>query len=268
MTVLRLAIAFLARDIRIALSYRVGFVLTLLSAGAGVVAIYFLSRAVGGNVSALAEYGGSYFDYAVIGLVVTNFMAAGTASGSQKVREAQLTGTLEMMIVSPNRPAVILLGSALWNHAFALVSTTTMLVVAAALGMDFSQVNVPAAALAFLTAVISFNALGLVSAAVVLAIKQGDPVTWIISGASALLAGVLYPTTVLPDQLRALAQLLPLTHALELIRRSVSTGASLTELAGPFTALLILAVSLAVLGTLALSAALEIARRDGTLSQY
>lgn len=265
----RVAAAFFMRDVRIALSYKTGFLLNMLGAVASIVGVFFLSRAFGGVVAPLLEpYGGGYFGFVVIGAAFTNFMAIGIGGIAAKIRESQMTGTLEIMLLSPNRLVVLLLGSTLWSHVFATATLLLYLVVGALLGMDVGRANVPIALLSFILAVASFNALGLLAASVVIVIKQGDPVNWIVSTASVLLAGVFYPTAVLPDALRALGQLLPLTHALELLRRSVLLGEGLATLWPSFVALIVLTVVLVGLGLFATQQAVRIAQRDGSLSQY
>jgi ABC-2 type transport system permease protein len=134
--------------------------------------------------------------------------------------------------------------------------------------MDLGDANVPMALASLLLAVLSFNALGLFSAAVVIVIKQGNPVSLLISMASILLAGVLYPISVLPGWLQAIGQVLPLTHALELVRRSALGGEGIATLWGPFLILLALTAVLLPAGLWACERAVRIAQTDGSLSQY
>lgn len=56
--------------------------------------------------------------------------------------------------------------------------------------------------------------------------KRGDPVLWLFGSASCLLGGVLFPTDLLPDALRPIAALLPITHAVNGMRAAMLTGAS------------------------------------------
>ena len=70
----------------------------------------------------------------------------------------------------------------------------------------------------------------------------------VIGSLSFFLSGVLYPVTVLPDWLRAVGQLLPLTHALAVLRGALLVGASPAALADSFVALIVFAGVLAPLG--------------------
>jgi ABC-2 type transport system permease protein len=257
------------RDMWTALSYRVGFLLSIGGSLISVFGVFFLGEAFGeGMGGSLDRYGGSYFGFAVVGVAFSNLMALGLTGVSARIREGQMMGTLELMILSPNRLGILFFSSSLWAHAQASVTLLMFLAVGMALGMDLGDANVPMALASLLLAVLSFNALGLFSAAVVIVIKQGNPVSLLISMASILLAGVLYPISVLPGWLQAIGQVLPLTHALELVRRSALGGEGIATLWGPFLFLLALTAVLLPAGLWACERAVRIAQTDGSLSQY
>ena len=266
---LRVAGAFLKRDARIAMSYRVGFALSLFGVLVNTLGIFFLSQTFGGLTAPLLEsYGGSYFGFAIVGVALTNFMAVGLSGMAGRIREGQMTGTLEIMLLSPNRLPTLLLGSTLWSHILAGIMLIPYAIAAIALGLNVAHVNLLVVAASLALALVSFNALGLLAASFVILIKQGDPVTWVVNTASVLLAGVFYPTSVLPDWLQGLGQLLPLTHALELVRRAVFHGEGFATLWPSFLALAVLTVVLLGLGLLATQVAIRVAQRDGSLSYY
>jgi ABC-2 type transport system permease protein len=257
------------RDMWTATSYRVGFALSLGGSLISLFGVFFLSEAFGGATGrTLDAYGGSYFGFAVIGVALSNLMALGLTGMSARIREGQMMGTLELMLLSPNRLGVLFFSSSLWAHAQALAILVLYVVVGLALGMDFGDANVAMSLLSLALAILAFNALGLLSAAVVIVIKQGNPVALVISMASILLAGVFYPISVLPGWLQALGQLLPLTQALELVRRAALGGEGITTLWQPFLVLAVLTAILMPLGLWASQQAVRIAQTDGSLSQY
>jgi ABC-2 type transport system permease protein len=266
---LRVIWAAFVRDRQTALSYRTGFLLSIVASVVNILGVFFLSRAFGTAGSGLiADYGGNYFSFAIVGIAFTNFMALGLGGIGGRVREGQMMGTLELMLLSPNRLGVLLLSSALWSHVVSLGSLLLYFLAGALLGVQLGQANVPMAVLSLALAIISFNALGLLAASFVIVLKQGNPVTWVIGTASVLLSGVFYPTNVLPDWLRGIGQLLPLTQALELLRRSILNGEGLATLWPPFLALLLLTVVLLPVGLVACHLAVRVAQTDGSLSQY
>jgi ABC-2 type transport system permease protein len=134
--------------------------------------------------------------------------------------------------------------------------------------MRLEHANVPFALLSLVVAVLSFNALGLCVASLIILVKRGDPLGWAIRVSSAVIGGVFYPMSVLPGWLRAFAQLLPMTHTLELLRRSLLNGEGWAELRGELLILAALTVLLFPLGLLACRLAIRVARTDGSLSHY
>jgi ABC-2 type transport system permease protein len=252
-----------------AASYRTGFLLSFGGSVFNILGIFFLSKAFGANLETPVDrYGGSYFAFAVVGVAFSTFMGLGLTGIGSRIREGQMMGTLELMLLSPNRLGVLLFSSSLWSHAQALVTLLVFLLAGVALGIDLSRVNVPMAAASLVLAIVAFNALGLIAASIVIVIKQGNPVSLIVGMASGLLGGVLYPVSVLPGWLQAIGQVLPLTHALELIRRSVLNGEGIETLWGPFLSLTILTAILLPVGLWACSRAVRLAQTDGSLSQY
>lgn len=266
---LRVAWAFIVRDLRNEISYRVGFLMRISAALVNVAIYYFIAR-VFGSVAApyLHAYGDNYFAFVVIGVAFNEYLGLGMGAIANSIRDGQATGTLELMLLSPTRLPVALLSSTLWSYLFASISVLVYMLAGVALGMRLEHANVPAALLALVLAVLSFQALGLFAASLIILLKRGDPLGWAIRISSAVLGGVFYPMSVLPGWLRALAQLLPLTHALELLRRSLLNGAGLAELRGSLLALLVLTLVLFPLGMLACALAVRVARTDGSLSHY
>jgi ABC-2 type transport system permease protein len=263
----RVAWAAFQRDRRIAISYRAGFLLGIVGSVFSIFMVFFMGVAFGDAVE-VEQYGTTYFGFALVGIAMAELMGLGLAGIGSRVREGQMTGTLELMVLSPNRLGLLLLSSSLWAHALALGMFVLYLVVAVFLGLQLDRMHVPMALASLALSILSFNALGLLAASFVIVLKQGNPVTWVVGAASMLLAGVYYPTSVLPDWLAAIGILLPLTHALELMRRSMLAGEGLDTLWGPFLALLLLTAILLPAGLCACHLAVRFAQTDGSLSQY
>jgi len=88
--------AFLWRDLLSEVSYKLSFLLQLLGIFPVVIMFFFLSRLVGNTISGpLAPYGGSYFPFVLIGISVQNYLTMSLSTFSSRLRESQLSGTLE-----------------------------------------------------------------------------------------------------------------------------------------------------------------------------
>jgi ABC-2 type transport system permease protein len=261
--------AFVVRDYRLAVSYRFGFAFEILGALVNTVLFFFVSDFFGPVVAPqIEQYGGDYFAFVIIGIASTTYLSVGLTSVSNKIRDGQLMGTLELMLISPTRLPVTLLSSAIWSHVMATFAVVTYVVGAVLLGASADATNLPLVIVTLVIAILSFNAIGLIAAAVVIVFKHGSPINWLVSAASVLLAGVFYPTTAVPPALQSLAQLLPLTPALEVIRRALLQGEGLDTLAGPFLLLCGLTAIYLPIGILACHLAVRVAQRDGSLSTY
>ncbi len=269
MTTLSLPWAFVLRDFLVARSYRIGFIMTLGGTIGSVLIFYFLSRAIGGSIGpSVAAYGSDYFGFVVVGIAFTQIVTVGLGSIGGSVRQGQVTGTLELMLISPTRASTALVSSGLYSHISAAGTAAVYLAFGVLLGLRFDNANLPIAIVAFILLVVSCNALGLVGAAAVLVLKQGNPVNWIVSGASLVLGGVFYPTSSLPDALQAVSQVLPITHALEILRRSLLLGEGLDTLWPHLLALAVLVAIYLPFGLWVCHVAVDRAREDGSLAEF
>ena len=190
-------------------------------------------------------------------------------SFSQSIRQGQVTGTLEAMLVTPTRLSTILISSSLWSFAFTSLDVVLYLLLGWLLfGVDLSRADWLAALVVQVLTIVTFSALGIISASFIMVFKQGNPLDIVLSIASSLLGGVYYPVTVLPAWLQPISALLPITYSLRAMRLAVLQGQGLAALAFDLLALAAFAVVLFPLSLLAFRWALRKARRDGSLTQY
>ncbi len=264
------ATAFLKRDLSQAISYRLSFLLQIGSIFFSVATFYFLSQLFGGAVAPqLAAYGGDYFSFVLIGLAFTGYMGLSMSNFAASIREGQMMGTLEVMLLSPTRLSTILFSSSLWSYLLTTLNVVVYLLVGVLLfGVNLSHANLAAAVIALILSITSFSSIGILSAAFVLLFKKGDPVTWLFGSVSSLLAGVYYPISVLPDWLEPLSRILPLTYALDAMRLAMLKGYSIYELRFDILVLLGFTAVLTPLAFLVFRKALKRAKMEGSLTQY
>ena len=110
--------------------------------------------------------------------------------------------------------------------AAALRSAAYLLGATLLLGLDLAAANWLTVALAVPLVIAAFSGLGLLAAGTTMLVRRMNPVAMVIGSLSFFLSGVLYPVTVLPDWLRAVGRLLPLTHTLAVLRGALLVGAS------------------------------------------
>jgi ABC-2 type transport system permease protein len=262
--------AFLKRDFSLELSYRLSFVMQLAGILFNVAIFYFMAKLFGSAVAPqLAAYGGDYFSFVLIGLAFTGFLGLSLSSFAQSIREGQMMGTLEIMLLSPTRLSAILVSSSLWGYLFTTLRVIIYLLFGAfVFGASLGKANVPAAILVMLLSITSFSGIGIISAAFVLIVKKGDPVAWALNGASSLLAGVYYPVSVLPGWLEPISRAIPLTYGLDAMRLAMLQGYSIYELRNDIFVLLGFTVVLTPLAFFIFKKALQRAKKEGSLIQY
>jgi ABC-2 type transport system permease protein len=264
------ALAFLKRDFYNAISYRLSFLLQFGGIFLIVTVFYFLSQLFGSAMATqLGVYGGDYFSFVLIGLAFSGYMGLSLSSFAQSIRENQMTGTLEIMLLSPTRLSAILLSSSLWSYVLTTVRVIIYLLLGVLVfGFSLSQANLLAALVVLLLSITSFSGIGIISAAFVLVLKKGDPISWLFGSASALLAGVFYPVSVLPDWLEPLSRLLPLTYALDAMRLTMLQGYSLFDVGFDILVLLGFTLFLTPATFMVFLLALKRAKMEGSLIQY
>jgi len=262
--------AFLSRDFRLELSYKFSFFLQFFGIFFSVFLFYFLSLLLGQAASPyLQEYGGNYFAFVLIGIAFSGYFGVGLSSYAGSIRDAQTTGTLEAMLLTPTRLSTMVLASSLWDYLMTTFRVVVYLAIGVVVfGLNLGRGNLPAALLVLALTVITFSSLGILSASFIMVFKRGDPVTWLFNSLASLLGGVYYPIGIMPGWLQQIAGLIPVTYALRAMRLALLQGASVSELVPDLAALVGFSVVLLPLSLLAFRFAVRRARVDGSLTHY
>jgi ABC-2 type transport system permease protein len=206
--------AFIYRGIITMFSYRTAMVLQILSMFISTASFYFLAKLVGfqENNPYLAQYGGNYMVFLIIGIIFQSFVSVSQSSFSQTIRNEQYMGTLESLLLSRTPLYQILTYSSLWTFIFTVINTGVILAIAVVVFKVELNINLLASTIILLLSIVSLAGIGMISAGVIMVTKQGDPISWFISIISAFLSGVYYPIEVLPKFLKGLALILPNTN--------------------------------------------------------
>jgi ABC-2 type transport system permease protein len=229
---------------------------------------FFISRLVG-TPAELAPYRGGYFDFAVVGLVVTSFSLLGLSTFNRKIVDEQRNGTFEILLASPTRLGQLLLGSLL--VPLALTTLDLVIYMGVGIGLLGSGLQVTRILLALpllgLTLAI-YSAFGILSAAFILLTKRGDPFSSLFIQLSNLLAGALFPIILLPGPLQVLARFIPTYWGLQGIRGALLTSVPPAALIEELAALLVFNALLLPLSLWAFGRAVRFCRVAGTLADY
>jgi len=268
--ILGVARAFFRRGLQEALSYRVAFGLRLIAMAFSLASFFFLARFINmGHSPLLARYGGDYLSFGLVGMVLLNLQHTAVSAYPQSIRVAQVAGTLEAMLATPTPSWMVLVCSPLYRFISAFLWAAIYLVAGSLFfGVRLEQANLSALALAVPLTVVAFASLGFFGAALTMLLRRTDPISPALGGLSALLGGVFYPTSVLPGWLQEVGRALPITNALEMIRRAVFAHATLGELARPLGGLALFCAVSVPTGLLLFAWTLRRTRRDGSLTHF
>jgi ABC-2 type transport system permease protein len=261
-----LALAFIRRDwLRLA-SYRLQIVWRMLGMLAFVVSIYFLGKVIG-HVTNFPGSGPGYASFLLGGIAFTDIFMTSMQTFPGAIRDAQLTGTLEPMLLAPIRTAQLVWASSLFPILQSLLRVA-LVVVVATLGFGYwTHANPLTALIVVVPGCLVFAGLGLLAASFVLAFKQGDPVVAGFAFISSLVGGTLFPVASLPSWVQSLASLLPLTHGLNGVRLALQ-GAGPGAVAGDAAVLWAMAIAVLLVAGFSFELALRHAKREGSLVQY
>jgi ABC-2 type transport system permease protein len=265
----RIAWAFFRRDFLLTISYRGAFLLQQVGIIFGVPVLYFMSKVMeGGQSETLAQYGGKYFPFLLLGVAFTDFITVSQSSFTTSIREHQFMGTLEIVMLSPTPVPVILLFSSLWGYFFTSIRFVIYLLCGFLFGLDLSNANVLPFLAILLISIASMASLGILIAAVTLVIKRSEGINMLMTGMTLAFGGVAYPVTLLPDWLQWVPKVIPYSYALKGMRLSLLQGAGFAEVLPLLTTLAWFSFILLPIGLYSFSLATRYAKLKGTLGQY
>lgn len=261
---------FLRRDYAIEFSYKLSFMMQFIGIFLNVFMFYFMSQLVDGDSQpALAQYGGDYFAFVLIGIAFSLYFTIALSSFAKNLREAQTTGTLEAMLLTPTDMSTIILSSALWDYLFTTLRVFVYLAVGRfVFNADIGGGNYLGALVVLLLTIVAFSGLGVIAASFIMVTKRGDPVTTIFGGIGLLLGGVYYPVEMLPSWLQVFSALIPVTYALRALRNALLNDASWSVLLPDIGILALFCLILIPLSLFIFSQAVRWAKTDGTLAHY
>jgi ABC-2 type transport system permease protein len=262
--------AFLRRDFLVAWSYRLSFVTDALSLFVQVLVFAFVGKLI--DPSVLPAYGGqstSYVEFVAIGLPIAVFLQIGLGQVMGAIRNEQMQGTLESLLMTPTSPATVQIGSVVYDLVYVPVRTAVfLLLVALAFDADFHLAGaVPAIVLLLLFVPIIWG-FGVAAAGVTLTFKRGGG---LVAFAGTLLlfgSGTHFPLELLPQWVESLAAVNPLAIVVEGMREALLGDGAWDTLAGDVARLIPMAAASLAFGAIVFKLALRREKRLGTLGLY
>jgi ABC-2 type transport system permease protein len=258
--------AFLKKDYINASSYKMAFIFQFIGIFFSALSFFFISKLIPN--AAVADYGGDYFSFVLIGIALSSFIGLGMGGFATIIRNMQTTGVIETVLTSRTKLGIILVGSLLWSYVITLINIAVYFVLGVFIFGIKVNANIPAVIVVLILNSLCFNAIGIISAGLILIFKRGDPLTSIADKVFALLGGTMYPITIMPVWLQKIAMLLPITHSLNAMRHAVIQNYSFRELSMELYFLSLFALILVPISIVVFKFCLKKAKKEGSLIKY
>lgn len=269
MNPLRAGLAFIRKDFLEEMSYRMRFLVELVSTGLGIFFLVILSDFMGTAVAGkLGDQ--SYFAFALVGMAFHSLHETALNDFSKKIRQAQTLGTFEALL-STRTPVMTLMACL---PMYSMCRTTIKLLAYLLVGsLFFADVDVhwgnwPAMLVLFAASMLVFGSIGLTFAALTVVYKRTEPIIRGFNMVSFLLGGVFLPLASFPSWMQQFGALVPIGPALRGFRLAVLDDATWAAIWPELAHVMVFAIFLLPLSLIALRWSVRRAMLDGSLTQY
>ena len=208
----------------------------------------FVLNPISISVESIVPGGGSSFDFIAPGFIAMNVMMSGlTALGAALARERE-SGTLAGILMSPISRTSIILGKTV-SHAIRNLfqATITMTIAIFVFGITVRGNPLLIAAI-LIVGTMSFLGLGIVATSIAKEQESAQLVLGLLQFPMMFLSGVLFPVEQMPSVLQLVSKVLPLTYAVDALRKVMILGAGIEAIILPLAILIILGVGTMTLG--------------------
>jgi ABC-2 type transport system permease protein len=262
--------AFVRRDLLVAWSYRTSFFGEWVNLVFQIALFYLVGRLV--DPSRIPSYGGTqatYLEFVAIGMTLATLVTLAAIKVSTAIRQEQLMGTLESVLLTPTAPFIVQLGTVLYDLIYIPIRTGIFLtVVAVAFGLHFHAAGVVPAALVLLAFIPFVWGIGVLAAGATITFRRGNALLGALLAFLALGSGSYFPVDTLPHWLRGIAANNPMTLAADGLRNALISNSPWHHVGATLAVLVPLAVASVALGSIGFRLALRRERRRGTLALY
>jgi len=258
--------ALVRRDYSLSRSYRFALVLDAFFGGLNLLVYFFISKTF--ENAATAELAGapSYFAFAVVGVTLSLLVQVASTRVAYRVRDEQLTGTLEALVAQPISSLELCLGLSGFQLLFGLTRATVYLLTAIFLAdIDVSWADWGGFTLMILATGAALLPFGIVAAAAVLVLQRAELLIGMTTLVLGLVGGAFFPVSALPGWLEPVAEVLPTRFAFDGARAALFLG---EDWAGDCVKLALFGAVALPLAVVAFDRALVFAKRRGSLATY
>jgi ABC-2 type transport system permease protein len=170
-----------------------------------------------------------YMSYVIVGSLIYIFVVRTCLNVSRSLITELREGTLEGLMLAPFKRVEYFLGNMLVQTVTTSFEIVVSIIVAIPFGVNFSHCNLPGFLTAALLSLYSFFGVSMVLGCIMLYtrdtyISQNTLFTFLF-----LVCGITFPVEYLPAWLRTIADFIPISNSITLIRNAVLLGKGVTD---------------------------------------
>ena len=257
-------LAFLRKDIQIALSYKFNLLLQLILI-IFIISLIFISL-VSNNDSGL---GNSEFFKILVGIALIDFMFSSMSVFSREVRFAQTYGTFEALILTKTSIITILLSSYALTFSRSVFRILIYILISKFIfGVGVTLSNIPIFLVLVIYTCIPFIGIGLFAASFIILFKVGNVIIFFVAISSIFFSGIYFPLDAIPDYLADVSNNLPLTIGLDIAQQALLSNFLFNEAFPDLLKILYMSLLFVPTGIILVYYSLKEAKRNGNLNYY
>lgn len=196
----------------------------------------------------------NYFEFVAPGIMAMIVMTAVLTGLAASISREKETGTLDGILISPINRLAIILGKALSQAIRGLIQGIIVLFLAFLLFGVTVHGNLLLIGLILLLGIFSFVGLGILVSAVATEQETATQLLFMFQFPMLFLSGVFFPILMMPNFMQAIAKIIPLTYAINALRKVMVLGAGFSSVSSDLLILLIF-------GTVTLSISVPVFKR-------
>ncbi len=207
----------------------------------------------------------SAMGFLVIGMLGTGAWSSTVWGSGNAIQSEVYEGTISSVIAAPGRISAVITGHGVGSIVFGLPAIVVSVVVGIGFGADFDIRHPLAAAVSLFAVYTCCLCIGLAFGGLFVLTRQSNAMSNFLQAPVYLLAGFFVPRSALPEWLQKVSDVLPIAHAIDALRATALTGASLSDVADQLGAAAGTSVLFLLAGLWGLHRLDDVVRRRGTL---
>lgn len=261
-------LAFLRKDIKIAISYKFNLIMQIVLI-IFIISLIFFSLNDSAVSSIDRESINADFFKVLVGIALIDFMFSSMSVFSREVRAAQTYGTFEALLLTKTSILTILLASYALTFGRSISRILIYILISKFIfGVDISAENIPIFLILIVYNCIPFVGIGLFAASFIILFKVGNILNFIIGISSIFFSGIFFSLETMPDYLVNLSSNLPLTIGLEVSKEALFGSFSFKDELPRLSIVLYMILFFLPAGIFLVYYSLKVAKKNGNLNYY